>query len=414
LKLISSNPRLAVLLPRFPNPGDVWIQREMEMLMRLGWELSIFALTYDSRQIGALPAEMRALAAGLGERTRPAPRMVGTDPPSDSLQSLSGDPAQIRKEVMSMSRVRGQPLKMLEMHAFSDRAVRLAAEMRAKRIGHLHIQYATRPALAGWIIHRLTGIPYSVRVHGPELAERAEVVPEALKSAAFLAAATQSACEILRDEYDASSRAVVVHYGIDTGAYAPRVGILRVEPPFEVVCARPLEAGNGLELLLEACAELINEGLPLHVQIIGEGKLRKALEKQIDQSGFHGAVELPGDLPGEERARRFAAADCYIDPLPELLGQREALPVAIFEALACSLPVVATNLAGRSELIRHYETGILIPPGDRSTLAAGIRDVYNQPAKAARIARAGRELLLREFDPLVNANLLTSLILRHQ
>ena len=54
------------------------------------------------------------------------------------------------------------------------------------------------------------------------------------------------------------------------------------------------------------------------------------------------------------------------------------------------------------------------PPGDRTTLTAGIRDVYNQPAKAARIARAGRELLLQEFDPLVNARLLTSLILRQR
>jgi glycosyltransferase involved in cell wall biosynthesis len=192
------------------------------------------------------------------------------------------------------------------------------------------------------------------------------------------------------------------------------VGILRAEPPFEVVCARPLETDNGLELLLEACAELLNEGLPLHVQIIGEGRLRKPLQKRVDQMGFPGAVELPGDLPAEERARRLTAADCYIDPLPQLRGEREALPLALFEALACSLPVVATNLPGRNELIRHFETGILVPPGDHSTLTAGIRDVYNQPAKAARIARAGRELLLQEFDPQVNARLLTSLILRQR
>lgn len=405
-------PRLAILLPRFPDPADFWIQREMEMLTRLGWELSIFALAYDSRQIADLPAELRALAAGVGERTRPAPSLAGFEPPSDPLQSLPGNPAQVRKEVMNS--FRGQPLKMLEMRAFSGKATGLAAEMRARRIGHLHVQYGTRPALAGWIIHRLTGIPYSVRVHGPELSDRNEVVPQALKDAAFLATATQATRETLGSLYGASDRAVVVHYGIEAGTYAPRVGILRAEPPFEVVCARPLEADNGLELLLKACAQLLNEGLPLHVQIIGEGKLRKVLQKQVDQMGFTGVVDLPGDLPAEERARRLAAADCYIDPLPQLRGEREALPLALFEALACSLPVVATNLPGRNELIRHYETGILVPPGDPSTLTAGIRDVYNQPAKAARIARAGRDLLLQEFDPLVNARLLTSLILRQR
>ena len=55
-------PRLAILLPRFPDPADFWIQREMEMLTRLGWELSIFALAYDSRQIACLQLELEACA----------------------------------------------------------------------------------------------------------------------------------------------------------------------------------------------------------------------------------------------------------------------------------------------------------------------------------------------------------------
>jgi glycosyltransferase involved in cell wall biosynthesis len=384
----------------------------MEMLMRLGWELSIFALAYDNRQIAALPAEMRALAAGVGERTHPSPRLARVEAPSDPLANLAGNPVEVRNEVMNL--YRGQPLKMLEMRAFSDKAAGLAGEMRAKHIGHLHVQYATRTALAGWIIHRLTGIPYSVRVHGPELADRSMVTSQALKGAAFLAAATQPARESLSDQFGAAGRSVVVHYGLDVNVYAARVGILRAEPPFEVICARPLEAGNGLELLVDAFTDLLQEGMPLRLQIIGEGKLRKALQKQIDQMPFKGAVSLPGDLPADERARRLAAADCYIDPLPQLQGQREALPLALFEALACSLPVVATNLPGRSELVRHFETGVLIPPGDRSTLGSGIRDVYNSPAKAARLARAGRELVIKEFDPLVNARLLTSLIMRQR
>lgn len=407
--MVPSLPRLAVLLPRFPNLADHWIHREMEMLMRLGWELSIFALAYDKRRLAALPPELRALAAGVGERTLPVPRLARVEPPS---RPLAGNAAEVRRDIMNLHR--GQPLKMLELRTLSDRATALAGEMRAKRIGRLYVQYATRTALAGWIIHRLTGIPYTVRVHGPELMDGSQVTPEALKSADFLAAATQSAREALDDRFGAGKRAVVVHYGLDVNHYVPRVGILHADPPFEVICVRPLEADNGLELLVAAAAELLTEGLPLHLQIIGEGKLRKALQKQVDQMPFKGAVELPGELTVDERARRLAAADCYIDPLPRLRGEREALPLGLFEALACSLPVVATNLPGRNELIRHYETGVLIPPGDRSTLASGIRDVYNSPAKATRLARAGRELVAKEFDPLVNARLLTSLILRQR
>ncbi|GAP13428.1 glycosyltransferase [Longilinea arvoryzae] len=404
-------PRLGILLPQFPDPADTWFQAELGMLIRLGWEINVFALDYGNRQIAALPPEIRALAAGAGERTRPSVRRASLDLPSDPAERLVGDPERMRKTVQSLAR--GQPIKMLEMRAFSNKAIDLAREMRGRQIGHLHVQYATRPALAAWIVHNLTGIPYSVRVHGPELAIPDGVTPEALQGAAFLAAATQDTRDRLGKQYGpgVAERTTVVHYGLNIHSYTPRVGILRPEPPFEVICSRPLEPGQGLESLVDACAELLKEGLPLHLQIIGEGGLRRTLKNQIDQRKLNGAVDLPGALNADQRARRMAAADCYIDPLPDLTGQREALPLAMFEALACALPVVATNLPGRNELIRHYETGVLIPPGDRSTLASGIRDVYNSPAKAARLARAGREWIAREFDPLVNARLLGSLIL---
>ena len=408
----SSNPRLAFLFPHFPAPADIWIQREMDMLMRLGWEIYVFALAYDSQQIAAMPSEIRALTAGMGERTRPSPRLAGVEVPTDPEDRLPADTGQVRKTVMNL--YRGQPLKMLEMRAFNEKMLVLAREMRVKRIGHVIAQYATRPALGAWIIQQLTGTPYSIRVHGPELAGISPETGAAVKSAAFLAAATQSAQEMLRKDYGESvaGRTRVIHYGLDVNAYPQRVGILRAEPPFEVICERPLEPKQGLESLVDACAELLSEGLPLHLQIMGEGTLRKPLQKKIDQLQQKNAIELTGELSLDERTRRMAAADCYIDPLPELRGEREALPLALFEALACSLPVVATNIAGRDELVRHYETGVLIPPGDSSTLASGIRDIYNGPAKAARMARAGRALILNEFDAVANARALGDLILQ--
>ncbi len=410
----SAKPRLAILFQHFPDPVNTWFQGEVEILMRLGWEIQVFALSYDSRQTAALPPEIRALAVGAGERTRPSPKLANLNLADDGEERLPGDPDQVRKAVQNL--FRGQPARQFEMRGFVNKSIELAREMRAKKIGHLHVQFATRPALAGWIIHRLAGIPYSIRVHGPELATTDQVTPEALQEAIFLAAATRDTRERLGEQYGArvAERTTVVHYGLNVNSYSQRVGILRPEPPFEVICARPLEADQGLDLLVDACAELYQEGLPLHLQIVGEGKMRRALKGQIDQRKLNGAVELPGALSADLFARRMAAADCFIDPLPNLAGQREALPLAMFEALACSLPVVATNLPGRNELIHHFETGILIPPGDRSTLASGIRDVYNSPAKAARLARAGRELIAREFDPLVNARLLGSLILGHR
>jgi glycosyltransferase involved in cell wall biosynthesis len=76
----------------------------------------------------------------------------------------------------------------------------------------------------------------------------------------------------------------------------------------------------------------------------------------------------------------------------------EGIPVAIMEAFACGLPVVATALSGVPELVRTGDTGYLVEPANPVALADSLTDVYNNPNKAAQYARAGRMLVLAEFD----------------
>jgi glycosyltransferase involved in cell wall biosynthesis len=87
----------------------------------------------------------------------------------------------------------------------------------------------------------------------------------------------------------------------------------------------------------------------------------------------------------------------------------EALSRSLLEALALERPVVAPFVGGIPEVIRNGETGLLVPPGDPSALAAGILQLLNDPNLAQRLASAGRKFVGEHFSLKVQASALAGL-----
>ena len=78
-------------------------------------------------------------------------------------------------------------------------------------------------------------------------------------------------------------------------------------------------------------------------------------------------------------------------------GDADGIPVALMEAMAAGLPVVASDLPGVRELVRHGETGLLAPSGDAAALAGALRTVAVEPEAAVQRARAARALVEERF-----------------
>jgi glycosyltransferase involved in cell wall biosynthesis len=95
------------------------------------------------------------------------------------------------------------------------------------------------------------------------------------------------------------------------------------------------------------------------------------------------------------------------------MGKMEGIPVSIMEALACELPVVATQLSGVPELVRPNETGYLVPPAHASALASALAQVYQNYERAKQLAANGRRLVLQEFELTNNVNRLSHLFQQH-
>ena len=80
-----------------------------------------------------------------------------------------------------------------------------------------------------------------------------------------------------------------------------------------------------------------------------------------------------------------------------MLCDRRGLPLAVLDAMGAGLAVVATDVPGHRDVVRHGETGLLVPPGGEQALAAAIETLVDDPERRRRMGRAGRERVRTEF-----------------
>ena len=140
-------------------------------------------------------------------------------------------------------------------------------------------------------------------------------------------------------------------------------------------------------------------GVDVECDVIGDGVLRPQLEAQIARSGLAGAFRLLGTRTQDEVVAALAACDVFV--LPSIVaddGQMEGIPVALMESLASAVPSISTRISGIPELVIPDRTGYLVEPSNAAALADEIERVLGEPARAAQLARTGRELSLREFE----------------
>ena len=132
--------------------------------------------------------------------------------------------------------------------------------------------------------------------------------------------------------------------------------------------------------------------------------MRPALKAAILENGLERMVTLHGGLPQEEVARHLVRANCYVQPSIIARNKKmEGIPVAIMEAMAAKLPVIATNISGISEIVIHNRTGLLVEEKNPQEIAEAIAYIYHHPTEADTMAEAANQLVHDEFNLITNA-----------
>jgi GalNAc-alpha-(1->4)-GalNAc-alpha-(1->3)-diNAcBac-PP-undecaprenol alpha-1,4-N-acetyl-D-galactosaminyltransferase len=182
-------------------------------------------------------------------------------------------------------------------------------------------------------------------------------------------------------------RAVIHNPFARNGRPAPPAAL--AERPRLVSIGR-LSHDKGFDLLIRAFARIARRFPQWQLLIVGDGKLRRALQRLSedlalgDQVVFAGAVSDP--LPLLQQAQLYVMASRY-----------EGFPNALGEALSCGLPVVATDCpnGGVRELVRDAVDGCLVPPEDPVALADALADLMADAPTRARLAERAAEVVER-------------------
>lgn len=144
---------------------------------------------------------------------------------------------------------------------------------------------------------------------------------------------------------------------------------------------------KALEVLLEAVPRLPGATLV----VIGDGPEAASLRARARGLGLEARVVFAGARP--DAARWFAALDAYVS-----VSRGEGLPLALVEAMATGIPVIASRVSGHVDTVTDGETGILVPVDDPAALAAAAAALLGDPARARALGAAGRTRARRDFS----------------
>ncbi|MBU0512919.1 MAG: glycosyltransferase [Chloroflexi bacterium] len=157
-----------------------------------------------------------------------------------------------------------------------------------------------------------------------------------------------------------------------------------------VVCVGRLSPEKGQDLLLQALAKLKKQNMQVYTVFIGDGPQRDQLSTDVVRLDLQNRVSFLG-IRSDVYDWLFNA-DIFVLP-----SDWEGVSLAILEAMAASLPVVATAVGGTPEVVLDGVTGLLVPPRDPDALAKAILRLLGDPGLRLRMGQAGRERVEKHF-----------------
>jgi len=189
-----------------------------------------------------------------------------------------------------------------------------------------------------------------------------------------------------------ASKIRTIYEGIDLSLYPrrKREKVRSPEKPVVVGTVAHLSAEKGLQYLIEAAGLIPDVRKRVRFVIVGDGACREQLCRFAEDRGLADIFDFVGFHP--TTSQFVKSFDIFA--LPSL---SEGLSSAILEAMASSLPIIATQVGGIPELVTDGENGLLVSPGDPVALAGAIKRLVDNPEEAWQMGEYGRDRMEQRF-----------------
>ena len=272
--------------------------------------------------------------------------------------------------------------------------VSTAALVQARRIDVMHAHLSNAHVLAS-LVSGLTGVPVLVTIHGRTL-PLIDIEAYRFRHSRFSVVCQNALLHALSlgiSEADVE----LIPNGVDTARFAAEPGDAWLQRKLQLAPDVPLVGFVGRlspekapARFLQMAAQLHASHPELHFAMVGTGPLRAALAARAARMHLQEHVHFTGVL--DEMQRVYSSLQ-----LLAMTSESEGRPLALMEAMAAGLPVVAPDVGGVAEIIVNGQSGILVPPHDTDALVYAVLDLLDDPGRAAGLGRAARKRACKHF-----------------
>ncbi|MDZ7268858.1 MAG: glycosyltransferase [candidate division KSB1 bacterium] len=389
--------RVAFLLSQFPCFDETFILREMAALAAAGLRFDIYSIKKSRQRLRHPQAE--ALLPHLIHR----PFLLSREVWLAQLYFIARHPARYLRTLWRLVwESRRRPKTLLKNLLLFPQAVCYARLAQHRGVTLVHGFWATFPATAAWIIHRLTGLRYSFSAHAHDIYEDDTMLVNKLRASEFVLTCTAyNQVHLTQLVPEKGGDIKLIYHGHDLAAFHEDAQNKEGPAAFlRILSIGTLYHTKGFDTLIEACAVLKGAGVPLQCRIVGEGPEKARLQSLIRRHRLEQQVTLSGYLSQEALRPLRRWADVFILlPRPYL---HWGIPNVYIEALASGVAVIATPLNAIGELIEPGRTGLIVAADDPEAAAAALTRLFRDVELRRSLAAAGRQRVQQLFDERIS------------
>ncbi len=391
----ASPQNIAYLTGEFPRTTDTFIQREITALRNQGHTIQTFAVRRPGSEhlVGSEQVEAHANTTYLVELAKSGQL------PSSHLKLLIRNPKRYFAGLKLAWNTRRLGVKgsLYQLFYFAEAGI-LAAQIKQRKITHLHNHFGDSSCTVAMIAAELADVPFSFTLHGSAIFFDAHTwrLDEKIRRAAFCSCISYFARAQAAIFAPESLETIhIVHCGIDPDRLTP---VQHSGPATRLLFVGRMADAKGLIHLFDAMTQLRDEFPDLQLTLVGDGPDRGRFEREASKRGLSPQIDFVGSKSQSEVAELFADHEIFVLP-----SYAEGVPVVLMEALGSGLAAVSSNVGGVGELIDDGISGFLTRPGDADHLADRIRTLILDPELRQSFGQAGRSKVSNEFNSSVEA-----------
>lgn len=390
--------RILIVVSAFPAISETFILRHVLSVAQRGHEVYVLAVPRDLAMLDnddarAASIEQRLLAI----QPSPGRGLLGK---LRMFRALPLDPRSLKLAWLSL------------VDSVSHRSglnVRLTLDMPkalagAPRFDVIHAQHGRSAMSAARLLDAgfLKG-PLVVTFHGTDLnAKRKrpnrEIYGPVWRRARLCTVGSDFMARHMREVGLQRDRYRVLPVGLDTSVYR-RARPTPTEPPHRLLFIGRLMPVKGAEYAIRAMPTLLGRGLPVVLELVGDGDLKASLVALTRELGVADHVVFHGSMPAAEVRPLIERSTLLVHPgIVDASGACEAQGLVLAEAQAMETPIVASRVGGIPESVRDGETALLVPEKDPDAIADAVAALLQDPERARRMGEAGRRYALKKFD----------------